>query len=59
MSALWGNLIGVWTVLVMLLFIGIWVWAWRKRHKKNFDRMSRIPMEDSARAENDRGVNKL
>lgn len=48
MSPLWGNLIGVVILLLMGVFIGIWIWAWRARHKKTFDRMSRIPMEDSA-----------
>ena len=46
-AAAWGNLIGVVTTLTMLLFVGIWIWAWRKRHRKVFERMSEIPMEDS------------
>lgn len=46
MSAFWGNFAGVITLMLMFLFIGIWVWAWRKRHKKVFDRMASIPMED-------------
>ncbi|MEO7073384.1 MAG: cbb3-type cytochrome c oxidase subunit 3 [Rhodanobacter sp.] len=45
-AAMWGNLIGVVTVLTMAVFIGIWVWAWGKRHRKVFKRMSEIPMED-------------
>ncbi len=46
MSPLWGNIVGVITVAMMLLFIGIWIWAWRKRHKAVFDRMAVLPMED-------------
>lgn len=46
MSAVWGNLIGVFTVALMVTFIGIWIWAWRKRHKRVFDRMARLPLED-------------
>lgn len=46
MSAVWGNLIGVFTVVLMVVFIGIWIWAWRKRHKRVFDRMARLPLED-------------
>ncbi|NLG77295.1 MAG: cbb3-type cytochrome c oxidase subunit 3 [Xanthomonadaceae bacterium] len=46
MSSAWGHLAGVVTLLLMAIFIGIWVWAWRPRHKKVFDRMSRIPMSD-------------
>lgn len=45
-AAMWGNLIGVVTVLTMATFIGIWIWAWGKRHRKVFKRMSEIPMED-------------
>ncbi|CBL46306.1 cytochrome c oxidase subunit [gamma proteobacterium HdN1] len=57
MSPMWGNLIGVATVLTMAVFIGIWIWAWRKRHKKVFDRMAALPMEDELGApaqENDK-----
>jgi len=56
MSPLWGNLVGVITVAMMLLFIGIWIWAWRKRHKAVFDRMAVLPMEDEmndGKGEND------
>jgi len=46
MSALWGNLIGVVTVVLMLVFLGIWVWAWRPRHREVFATLARIPMDD-------------
>ena len=46
MNPLWGEILGYVTVAMMTLFIGIWIWAWRKRHKKVFDRMSEISMED-------------
>lgn len=46
MSVLWGNLAGVITVVLMVVFIGIWIWAWQRRHKKVFDEMARLPMED-------------
>jgi len=46
MSTLWGNLVGVFTLILMVLFIGMWIWAWRKKHKKVFDRMAALPMED-------------
>lgn len=46
MSPVWGHLVGVVTVILMVIFIGIWVWAWRKKHKRVFSRMARIPMED-------------
>lgn len=46
MSEWWGNFAGVITLVLMVVFIGIWIWAWRARHKRNFDRMARLPMED-------------
>lgn len=46
MNAVWGNLVGVFIILIMATFIGIWIWAWQKRHRKTFDRMARLPMED-------------
>lgn len=48
MTAAWGHAIGVVTVILMAIFIGIWIWAWRKKHKKVFDRMARLPLEDDA-----------
>lgn len=48
MSAAWGNFIGVITVLIMLTFIGIWLWAWLPHHKRDFDRLARLPMDDEA-----------
>ncbi|HKE94641.1 MAG TPA: cbb3-type cytochrome c oxidase subunit 3 [Povalibacter sp.] len=46
MSAAWGHLIGVLTVMIMLAFVGIWVWAWLPYHKRDFDRLARLPMSD-------------
>ena len=46
MNPLWGQLAGVFIVLMMLTFIGIWVWAWLPRHKRTFGCLSRLPMED-------------
>jgi len=47
MSPIWGQVIGVFTLIVMLAFIGIWIWAWHPRHKREFDSLSRLPLEDS------------
>lgn len=47
MNPVWGHITGVVTVVLMLTFIGIWIWAWRKRHRETFQRMSKIPLEDS------------
>lgn len=52
MSPIWGEVLGYVTVAMMTVFIGIWIWAWRKRHKKVFDRMSELPMEDDLSGSN-------
>lgn len=46
MNPLWGQMSGVITVILLLIFIGIWIWAWRPWHKKSFDRMAKVPMQD-------------
>ena len=46
MSPVWGIVAGCINLILMLLFIGIWVWAWLPRHRKSFDALSRIPMQD-------------
>lgn len=48
-----GDSMGVLTILFMVLFIGIWIWAWRKKHRKKFDRMAALPMEDDFDAPTD------
>jgi cytochrome c oxidase cbb3-type subunit 4 len=47
MSAFWGNFAGVVTVILMSCFIGIWVWAWLPRHRRVFDAMAHVPMDDA------------
>ena len=46
MSPLWGQIVGVISLVLMLVFIGIWVWAWLPHHKRDFDALSRLPMLD-------------
>ena len=45
---LWGQVIGVFTLLTMLSFIGIWIWVWNSRHKTKYDALARIPMDDDS-----------
>lgn len=45
-SPVWGHVAGAFILLMMVSFIGIWIWAWRKHHKRTFNRMARLPMED-------------
>jgi cytochrome c oxidase cbb3-type subunit 4 len=46
MIPLWGHVIGIVTLVLMLVFIGIWAWAWLPYHKREFDALARLPMED-------------
>jgi cytochrome c oxidase cbb3-type subunit 4 len=45
-NPLWGHVIGIITLAVMLTFIGTWAWAWLPQHKRKFDALSRLPMQD-------------
>jgi cytochrome c oxidase cbb3-type subunit 4 len=47
-DSIWGHVTGIVTVILMATFIGIWIWAWRARHKRLFDRMARLPLEDDS-----------
>ena len=51
MNPVWGYVTGAFIVLMMLTFIGIWIWAWRRYHRRTFDRMARLPMEDESAAD--------
>ena len=42
----WGHLFGVVTVILMIVFVGIWYWAWRPRHRRTFERLATMPLED-------------
>jgi cytochrome c oxidase cbb3-type subunit 4 len=46
-NPLWGQLIGFVTLVLMLVFIGIWAWAWLPHHKREFDELAKLPMEDT------------
>lgn len=41
-----GLLSGIVTIVLMLIFLGIWFWAWRPRHRRTFERLARMPLED-------------
>ena len=47
MSPLWGTLAGIVTLTLMLVFIGIWAWAWLPHHKRDFDVLAELPMQDA------------
>ena len=46
MSAIHGVLSGVITIILMVVFVAIWFWAWRPRHRKTFDELAELPLED-------------
>jgi len=46
MNPVWGDIVGIATVIVMLVFIGIWAWTWLPHHQRKFDALARLPMED-------------
>jgi len=46
MNPLWGHVIGIVTLVVMLAFLGVWAWAWLPYHKRDFDALAKLPMED-------------
>lgn len=48
MTPFWGHAIGVVTVMLMLIFVGIWAWAWLPQHRRAFDELAKLPLEDDA-----------
>ena len=46
MNPIWGQIAGAFIVLMMLAFIGIWIWAWLPYHKRDFNELARLPMQD-------------
>lgn len=46
MSAIQGIVSGLVTIALMGVFLAIWYWAWRPRHRKAFDELAELPLED-------------
>lgn len=46
MNPIWGPIAGAFIIVMMLTFIAIWIWAWLPRHKRGFDALARLPLED-------------
>jgi cytochrome c oxidase cbb3-type subunit 4 len=53
-NPIWGHLSGVVTVILLLTFIGIWIWVWSARHKRKYEALARLPMEDKSGKEAER-----
>ncbi len=45
---LFGELWGVYTVLMLVIFIGICAWAWSSKRKKAFHDAANLPFADEA-----------
>lgn len=43
-----GDLRGVITAVLLLLFIALIVWAWSRKRKDRFEEAARMPLEDDA-----------
>lgn len=46
MNPIWGPVAGAFIVLMMLAFVGIWIWAWLPYHKRTFNELARLPLEE-------------
>jgi cytochrome c oxidase cbb3-type subunit 4 len=42
----WGNLWGLYTLLMVVVFIGIAVWAWSGKRARAFRDAAEIPLKD-------------
>ena len=43
---LFGDLWGLYTLLMLILFVGIWAWAWSRNRKEAFEEASMLPLEE-------------
>jgi cytochrome c oxidase cbb3-type subunit 4 len=41
-----NTLRGILLAALILAFLGMWVWAWSRKRKPEFDRASRMPLEE-------------
>lgn len=41
-----GNLSGIATALLLVIFVGGWIWAWSARRQQDFEAASRLPLDD-------------
>jgi cytochrome c oxidase cbb3-type subunit 4 len=46
-----GNLWGVYTFVLIVLFIGIWAWAWSDRRKRDFNAAAELPFVEDRPAD--------
>ena len=48
-----GLFSGISTALAMLAFVATVFWAWSRRRQTDFERLSRLPLEEDASPEED------
>ena len=48
-----GLFSGISTALAMLAFVATVFWAWSRRRQDDFDRLSRLPLEEDAARQED------
>jgi cytochrome c oxidase cbb3-type subunit IV len=41
-----GNLSGLVTAVLLVLFLAGWLWAWSGRRRADFDAAARLPLQD-------------
>ena len=46
MNPIWGHIAGGFTLTLLLSFIGTWIWLWLPQHKRKFDALAQLPMQD-------------
>ena len=46
MTPAWGQFLGIFTVVAMLVFLAIWAWVWLPHHRVKFDELAKLPLED-------------
>ena len=46
MTPAWGYFAGIFTLALMLVFLAIWAWAWLPHHKRKYDELAKLPLED-------------
>ena len=42
-----GDLRGLTTGILLVLFLGLCAWAWSRKRKKDFDEAARLPLDEA------------
>ena len=37
---------GMALLMLIVAFLGVWAWAWSSKRKEDFDKMSKLPLEE-------------